>query len=140
WTPRRSDWKKILYGEKQKDGTLKRDYSSFPAQSNTPAVVEMLSPLHVDADHPGVTLSSDRLQTFARKEIPFGLWKPNSACTYPKQKKAGEFKGANRPRWMDIAKAQDDSPVYTIRPGQAVFGMICINCHGAKADSRGRQA
>ena len=33
-----------------------------------------------------------------------------------------------------------DSPVYSELPGAAVFNMICINCHGAQADSKGRMA
>jgi hypothetical protein len=33
-----------------------------------------------------------------------------------------------------------DNPVYMQSPGASVFGEICINCHGPKFDSRGRQA
>jgi hypothetical protein len=43
---------------------------------------------------------------------------------------------------MDIRspKPQPDDPVYMQSAGATVFNEICINCHGPKFDSRGRQA
>jgi mono/diheme cytochrome c family protein len=63
------------------------------------------------------------------------------------------FTALKRPRWMDYramtiksshvpkgVPLKDDDPVYQQSPGASVFGEICINCHGPKYDSRGRQA
>jgi hypothetical protein len=41
---------------------------------------------------------------------------------------------------MDVVRAPQTAPVYSESPGAAVFKMICINCHGPKADSNGRLA
>jgi hypothetical protein len=45
---------------------------------------------------------------------------------------------------MDVLASKgtldQNAPVYAEYPGAAVFNMVCINCHGAKADSLGRQA
>jgi mono/diheme cytochrome c family protein len=85
---------------------------------------------------------SDDLKAYATKEIPYGLWqvKPECADKLAKQPKVSAFTGANRPAWMDLAKAPADAPVYMISPGAALYRHICINCHGPKADGKGLQA
>jgi hypothetical protein len=41
---------------------------------------------------------------------------------------------------MQFTPPAATDPIYETMPGAAVFGMICINCHGPNADSTGRQA
>jgi hypothetical protein len=56
--------------------------------------------------------------------------------------KAADYGTAARPRarWMDLGAVPGETPVYETLPGAAVYNMICVNCHGPDADSKGRQA
>jgi hypothetical protein len=92
------------------------------------------------------TLSPD-VRSYLTTPVPFGLWKQKSGCDFSKQNTVGSFTGSSRPYWMDYvppvvggAVPAASGPVYMQTPGQAVFKMICINCHGPKADSQGRLA
>jgi mono/diheme cytochrome c family protein len=93
-----------------------------------------------DASTGGV--SNPALSALATRPIALGLWKQKPGCTFPssKVKPAQAFTGAARPRWLDYAKIPASSPVFEKLPGGAVFDMICVNCHGPKLDSQGRQA
>ncbi|HEY6877465.1 MAG TPA: hypothetical protein VI299_05570, partial [Polyangiales bacterium] len=87
--------------------------------------------------------ADEGLREFARKEVPLGLWKLQPNCKYPGQQKLEAFRNRTDfpydAEW--IAKPEDPArPVYQQPRGEAVFTMICSNCHGRNADSRGRQA
>jgi hypothetical protein len=129
WVPRREDWAKILRDHQftDQDSATERD------------VVEMLSPS--DSSSPGVLITQE-VKDFASQEIPFGLWKQKDACAskLAAQHKVSDFQGSSRPKWMDVAGADPNAPVYSLLPGAAVFNVVCINCHGPQADSHGRQA
>ena len=147
WNPRRTDWRQIIVD--QDFSKVDKDYSQEPPAPLLPQlqaalgaqqrVVELLQ---------GVTLN-DRIKTFAKTPVPFGIWQQKPGCNFDSQPKVGQFddKQLARPRWMDLAKETydgqkitPDSPVYSAAPGALVFGMICVNCHGPDADSGGRQA
>jgi mono/diheme cytochrome c family protein len=75
---------------------------------------------------------------FATTAVPLGLWKQKSGCDFSSISKVSALAPEQRPEWL--AKAEPDAPLYMQSPGAAVFGMVCSNCHGKQADSRGRQA
>jgi mono/diheme cytochrome c family protein len=80
-------------------------------------------------------------RTYATTEVPFGLWENKPACNFSKVPTAGSYTGSARPLWMSqVPDLLPSDPVYTASPGAAVFGMICINCHGPNADAHGRLA
>jgi hypothetical protein len=74
--------------------------------------------------------------------VPFGLWQVKPGCHFaPSTAPPVSSFAANPPAWMSaVDNLSPDAPVYMSTPGEAVFKMICINCHGAKADSSGRLA
>jgi mono/diheme cytochrome c family protein len=129
WVPRRSDWDTILRSHMYPD--------QFPADQKQ--VVEMLTGSPQGSG--GITLSQ-AMRDYALKDAPFGLWKQNAGCSFQGIPNVGSFTGPSRPRWIDevTPPPPPDAPVYSELPGAAVFNMICINCHGVKFDSRGRQA
>jgi mono/diheme cytochrome c family protein len=78
-------------------------------------------------------------RTFALGEIPLGLWQKKPGCDFSSESKVESFgPPESRPAWMKNVAA--DAPVYTPLPGEAVFDMICANCHGVNADSKGIQS
>jgi mono/diheme cytochrome c family protein len=96
---------------------------------------------------PGVTLDST-IRAYALAEQPMGLWVDKPECDWSKEpwKTEGptlDEKSATDPRpWMANLPqgATGQSHVYSELPGAAIFGMVCINCHGPKFDSVGRLA
>jgi mono/diheme cytochrome c family protein len=134
WTPRRPDWIDALV----KQNAASQASSCVAAESQTLAQEDEARAVRLLQNIPplaGTTLD------YLTKPLPFGLWQKKSACKFTSVPTVGSFAGANRPLWMDIAPGLlPTDPVYEQSPGQAVFKMICINCHGAKADSNGRLA
>jgi mono/diheme cytochrome c family protein len=118
WSPRRADWQEALVDD-------------APAESDR--VIPILR-------EPTTTLSAGGFDIFARTPIPMALWKKQDGCNFSGQTKAGDLKDNARPRWLDISHVDPAEPIFSSLPGQAVFDMICVNCHGRQADSRGRQA
>jgi mono/diheme cytochrome c family protein len=140
WTPRRSDWEDIL-GKHVYTNLVQTGYDLEDVTKN---VIEVLHPK--DPAQPGILLKD--IDTFATKQFPYGLWLKKDACasklaTMPT---LDSYKGADRLRWMDKPDPKTGmlpdpkSAVYQELPGAAIFNMVCINCHGPLADSRGRQA
>jgi mono/diheme cytochrome c family protein len=120
WAPRRLDWPDIL--------ALKK----FGA-TETPevqAVVETLQNIRI----------TDKFRSFATSLRPFGLYKEKPDCRFDNVPKVSSFTGSKRPRWFDVTEPEPEAPVYEVSAGAALFNMICVNCHGPKADSGGRQA
>ncbi len=125
WSPRREDWKTVLVTDEPKPDNL---------------VVPLLR-------HDNVRLSADGLDKFLKTPMTMAVWKKKPECDFAKNPTlaavaplAGTFQGENRPRWMSISGVAADDPIFSELPGQAIFDMICVNCHGGSADSRGRQA
>jgi mono/diheme cytochrome c family protein len=143
WSPRRTDWEDVLvngnvppHGVSPSSGGV---FTEAEAARNAQLqVVEMLQ---------SITLT-DAFKTFGKTKMPFGVWqsKPECATKLAKQPKLSEYASGGshaneRLRWMDDNKNQDLSgSVYQATPGESIYRMICINCHGANADSKGRQA
>jgi mono/diheme cytochrome c family protein len=121
WVPRRLDWPDVL--------VLKR----FGPTENpeVQALVETLQNIRI----------TDEFRRFATALRPFGLYEEKPDCDFDNVPKASSFTGTKRPRWFDVGGGPEpDAPVYETTAGAAVFNMICVNCHGPKADSGGRQA
>jgi len=122
WAPRRLDWPDVL--------ALKK---FGPTESpEVQALVEMLQGVRI----------TDEFRSFARGLRPFGLYKQKPGCNFDAVPKVASYRAAKRPRWLDLAEPEPDpeAPVFETSAGAAVFNMICVNCHGPKADSGGRQA
>jgi mono/diheme cytochrome c family protein len=132
WAPRRLDWADVLV-----------DLKPLPPTADQAAilraeVIDMLQSVTLDAN----------LKKFIsdNAEMPYGLWVAKDGCDFSGVPKAGSFRNDPRAPWIAEVEKQshtqipDDAPVYTQPPGAAVFNLICINCHGPQADSRGRQA
>ena len=140
WYPRRGDWQKVLIehdlGAPPDDGAVAANPRlglDYEAQKE---VVNFLA---------NIKLSElEQFTQFATSRIPFGIWQQKDGCNFANVSKVGDFSGADRPLWMNElstpSPAREELPVYDTLPGAAIYGMICINCHGAKADSNGRQA
>ena len=129
WQPRRADWKKYLTVDPSDIPP-----SSTEAQTNVMAtLVEQLQAVRLSDVAP-----------FANTPLPMGLWQQKPGCNFAAPPadtmSSDKFKGDARPSWFDEIALQPDAPVYSALPGQVLFDMICINCHGPNADSLGRQA
>ncbi len=122
WAPRRSDWYDVLVN---KHGLDKKPDERM--------AVELTQ---------SVTLTED-LVAFALTDRPFSVWVEKSGCDFTGIKQASDFRGVERPRWMDVQESgvtTGHEHVYDISPGAELFTTICLACHGAKADSTGRVA
>jgi len=136
WNPRRPDWNTIL---------VNHDFGKRPPASRTDLVSQweltrkvasVLSPPDGSA---GVVLA-DVIEPFATKELALGLWEESSHPCGASAPTVASLSESERPRWLKDTPVPGDRHVYKELPGAAVFGMICINCHGPNFDSRGRQA
>ena len=85
----------------------------------------------------GVSLD-DKFRAWATTAVPFGLWAKKPGCSYPMVPTVDSFAADKRPLWMAHTNPAPKDPMYMASPGAAIFGMICINCHGPNIDSRGR--
>ena len=149
WGPRRADWYSVLIpGAAGADaGVDDAGVTNVPTRiscgdTNLAAAAARAHDQQVAVDVlQNVTLDKN-FETFATTPIPFGLWQKSSACGFANVPKASSFSAPQRPQWMDnpAANVHPDDPVYVEWPGQAVFNMICINCHGSNADGTGRLA
>jgi mono/diheme cytochrome c family protein len=119
WAPRRGDWESVLVNPK-------------PPNANDTNVPWVLKDVRI----------SQQMRDYALREIPFALWRAKPACDFTGVKRVKDFAGADRPRWMDVGDSSTpapsaEAPVYMTSPGRAIFENICVNCHGARADSKG---
>ena len=119
WQPRNGTWFDTLVKKQPSGGPNK--------QEDLARLVPILDTVHAD----------EAMKRFASEPIPLGLWQDKSGCDFSTQKKVSQLLPSDAP-WLNTAKPE--APVYMPSRGEAVFGMICINCHGPKADSRGRQS
>ncbi len=147
WSPRRPDWQTAL-GVTATRATdagapLSCNTSSGAqaaqqaAEQDQTTAISFLQNVHLDDNGASTFLTTPR---------PFGLWQKQSGCNFSSVHLVSWYDGTSgpesqRPLWMDQATGFAPSdPVYTQTPGQAVFKMICINCHGPLADANGRLA
>ena len=136
WNPRRPDWKtKVVdqdFTEDQK--TIDDTFASVELQQRQAAL---------DAQKLAVALLQtadlSQLAKFANEKIPFGIWEQHDGCDFSSVRKLKDLGPSERPIWAEGIQDQT-LPVYETLPGAAVFNMICANCHGPDADSKGRQA
>jgi mono/diheme cytochrome c family protein len=137
WSPRRPDWATVLV--QQQPTTPPACIAGaggdvVSAQAQAAEAVTLLQ---------NITLASatDYLTT----PVPFGLWQKKPGCDFSTAQSPPAstiLNSAKPPLWMSTAPTPPapDAPVYLSSPGQAVFKMICINCHGPLADATGRLA
>ena len=124
WVPRNPNWSATL---------VDKVPSSDPdpvKQADQAILVPILQTIHADA----------AIKQFASEPVPLGLWQKKTGCDFSSQKTVSQLQPTNKQWVNDAAKVDSSAPVYMPTRGEAVFGMICINCHGANADSRGRQS
>jgi hypothetical protein len=133
YSPRRPDWVSTLAVDKPAitPATCGAAAASVAAAQldQTNAVTELQSiPL----------LSS--VKQFLTTPVPFGLWQVKPGCNFSSVHPVSYY-ASNPPLWMKLQpNLPPDAPVYEQSRGQAIFKMICINCHGPLADSTGRLA
>ena len=132
WPPRQPNWPDVLV-----HGKVPPPPNACPGLSGQLAAYA--DEQHAVALLPGITLDK-AFRDFATTPMPFGLWQTQKGCNFASQKTVGDYTGPAHAHWMDVAQSPAAAPVYAQIPGQAVFKMICINCHGPKADSNGRLA
>jgi mono/diheme cytochrome c family protein len=126
WSPRRTDWADVLVHHN-------------PDALNSP---EPQREQQLALDLLGSMTLTASLRSFLETSIPFGLWKDNPGCDWGAHsvRKVSEYPAAEQWSWMQAQGVSADARVYTQTFGEAVFGEICINCHGPKFDSRGLQS
>ena len=127
WTPRRDDWKAILIDHQYPAPPSGPDAAkAFEAQK---AIVVLL----------GSKQLSD-VEAFANTKFPLALWQNKPSCKLDSERAVKSYPASEKPVWFEKANPDPEARVFQVHPGQAVFDMICINCHGPNADSLGRQA
>ncbi len=133
WSPRRPDWATALAYEMPPAATNScgQDPTSvLEAQQDEKDAIAALQ---------SVTLAN--AQDYLTTPVPFGLWQKKPGCDFSSVPTVGPLTGASQPLWVSQAQGlSPGDPVYEQSPGEAVFKMICINCHGPKADANGRLA
>lgn len=140
WTPRRYDWQKVLTeGLGPYTGPLTDGGIAKAAWENEAKVIELLK----------TTAITPAMRAFAQKKLPIALWREQPECSTKLATKPtladyapGGPRAAERMDWMDLSlySGKEGAHVFETVPGAAVFNMICVNCHGPNADSKGRQA
>lgn len=137
YSPRRSDWESALIARVPETGSVA---IGCPGGSGNVAAQTL-----TDEDEAIAALQNVRLDAqfrqFATTPVPFGLWNTKTpGCNYTSEPQATSFSGSSQPAWMAELTAEGkppSGPVYSETPGAGVFKAICINCHGAIANSQG---
>jgi mono/diheme cytochrome c family protein len=148
WAPRRPDFATYLVNQSfpaaAEQGCYASPSDAQAAQDSSQLAVSLLQHIRVTAPSTSVPPLEDptALLSFATHDIPVALWENKAQChsSLSSAATAGSFAGATRPHWMENVGVDPSAPVYTEWPGAAVFGVICINCHGPHADGTGRLA
>jgi mono/diheme cytochrome c family protein len=119
WEPRRGDWPSLLVDLKMPQ-IFQRDFTP-------PYLGPMLQDVRI----------TDGVRRFAETPVPMGLWSVKDECDFAHEPKVSTFKSSE---WHWLKAQSPDAPVYAQLPGEAVYSMVCINCHGPEADSKGLMA
>jgi mono/diheme cytochrome c family protein len=133
WAPRRPDWATILGGDEVSSATGNAQCGVSP-QGQAAAALDQATAIAAVQNLPPLA-SVERDLTAPRA---FGLWQQKPGCKFTSETGPPVSSFKNPPAWMQ--GLSPDAPVYSQTAGQAVFKMICINCHGPIADSSGRLA
>jgi mono/diheme cytochrome c family protein len=130
WAPRRPDWADVLIDGK---------FPEIPARApNRGALIERQNREKIVVAELGHLAITAGARSLSSSEVPLGIWKKKPGCNFDGVPKVGDFQPGTKPLWMrDIGT---DEPIFQVRPGQAIYDMICVNCHGRNHDSLGRQA
>lgn len=127
WSPRRDDWKKVL---------IDHEFPPAPAWDIEKSTVEPQKAI--------VALLGDKrlsdVASFAGSKFPLTIWQNKPGCKLDGERTVRSYADAEKPPWFAKMNPDPDARVFQVDPGQAVFDMICINCHGKNADGLGRQA
>jgi mono/diheme cytochrome c family protein len=125
WYPRRTDWDMVLVTHMQKP---ENDLEQQRA-------IDLLRDRKL----------TDEFKKFALAKRPYTLWTKKGECDLSAQPTVESYKNDQRLRWLDRAYNDHPAPapsdrVYEQSWGEATYNEICVNCHGPRYDSRGRQA
>jgi mono/diheme cytochrome c family protein len=131
WAPRQPNWPSVL---------VEQQVPPIGSGCGSSAGVEAAYADQVDAVGLVQNATLDQIRSVATTAVPFGVWQQQAGCSYSSQQTVSDFTGSARPHWMDVANPSSSAPVFKQAPGASIFKMICINCHGPKADSNGRLA
>jgi mono/diheme cytochrome c family protein len=132
WQPRQSNWPTVLV----KQVIPPENKGCMPPASQDAAYADQVRAVGLLQN---AALSD--LHDFATNPVPLGLWQAPQGCDLSSERTVSSLTGADRPHWMDVVPNLDpNAAVYFQQPGATVFKMICINCHGPRADSNGRLA
>jgi len=135
WTPRQSNWPEVL---------VQQQIPPIGTGCQSPTNVIDAYADQVDAVGLVQDITLADLQDYSTKKEPFGLWVQTPGCNFSSQHPVSYYNGVAgappRPHWMDVTNPPADAPVYEQTPGEAIFKMICINCHGPSGDANGRLA
>jgi mono/diheme cytochrome c family protein len=146
WTPANPNWNNVLVDQQiPTAGAVCSNISNDPTDTyNQQAVVVGLLG--------GITLDPT-IRDFASREIPMGLWNEKPECDFSQEplrsngltvdetRQQLSDQNLPSPQWLSGPGGADGQRhVYAEKPGEAVFKMICINCHGPQFDSVGRLA
>jgi mono/diheme cytochrome c family protein len=135
WSPRRPDWATVLVDQHPTaPSACLVGSAATTAQTEAATAVSLLQ---------NITLTG--ASSYVKTPVPFGLWQNKPGCDFSKHPDvaptARSFLSSSQPPlWMVQSPPSPDAPVYMSTPGEAVFKMICINCHGPLADATGRLA
>jgi mono/diheme cytochrome c family protein len=139
WTPRRIDWATALVEQQPAPPSACITAAGGDAVSAQAQAAEAVTLLQ------NITLAS--ATNYLTTPVPFGLWQQKPGCDFstPQSPPASSFLNSTTappPLWMTTSPTPPapNAPVYLSTPGEAVFKMICINCHGPLADATGRLA
>lgn len=143
WSPRQASWGNVLV-EGQSTQLSSCGGAAEEAKLESETAVSLLQ-----------TITLDPVRTYLTTPVPFGLWQVKTGCNFAAQpptvsQPVSQIAGPNQPLWLsylqgsnnrsNIAPPPPDAPVYMSSPGEAVYKMICINCHGPIGDATGRLA
>jgi mono/diheme cytochrome c family protein len=124
WVPRRPDWSGALVNHEP------------GLYTGTPDDVRIYAGVVAALADPSIRVDASTRATLLQ-QLPFGLWVQKPGCDLSAAPTAGSYQSADRPAWMSVANPAPTARVYTQSAGEAVFNTICLNCHGADADSGG---
>jgi mono/diheme cytochrome c family protein len=142
WAPQ-SDWEDAIVAHQPGPSASAACGSAAADNQRLQTVVDLLPQLQLDGP---VNVPHDaNIQTvrdFVSQQVPFGLWVEEPGCDFTGIPTVAQARApATHRGWLDGPQGADGTRhVYSESAGAAIFGMVCINCHGPNADSHGRLA